>query len=46
MEQNCLTDKQGKKWVIDGYYFDGNQQWTLLIRLDNRNKRKKIRGII
>ena len=46
MEHGCLIDKKGKKWVISGYYFDGNTSWTLLYLLDNWKKTKKVKGII
>jgi hypothetical protein len=44
--ENCLIDKKGKKWVISGYYFDGDQAWTLLHLLDDWKKTKKIKGVI
>ena len=42
----CLIDKQGKKWVISGYYFDGNMSWTILIAADGSGKSKRVKGVI
>ena len=42
----CLIDKQGKKWVISGYYFDGDMGWTILIAADGSGKSKRVKGVI
>ena len=42
----CLIDKKGKKWIISGYYFDGDKAWTLLLAADGSNKTKKIKGVV
>ena len=43
----CLIDKKGKKWVIDGYYIDNKgMAWTLLVCVNDWGKRKKIKGVI
>ena len=43
----CLTDKKGNKWAIDGYYIDNKgTAWTLLVRVGDWGKRKKIKGVI
>ena len=42
----CLIDKQGKKWVISGYYFDGDMSWTILIAADGSGKSKRVKGVI
>ena len=34
-----------KKWIITGYYYDGENSWTLLIASDGSGKTKKIKGI-
>ena len=34
-----------KKWIITGYYYDGENAWTLLIAADGSGKTKKIKGI-
>jgi len=46
MEHGCLVDKKGKKWVISGYYFDGNMGWTILIAADGSGKSKRVKGVI
>ena len=47
MENGCLIDKKGKKWVINGYYIDEKgTAWTLLYLMDNWKKTKKVKGII
>ena len=45
-EHSCMIDKQGKKWVVNGYYLDGNDIWTLLISFDDRTKTKKVKGML
>ena len=43
----CLTDKKGNKWAIDGYYIDNKgTAWTLLVCVGDWGKRKKIKGVI
>lgn len=34
-----------KKWIICGYYWDGTDNWTLLIAADGSEKTKRIKGI-
>ena len=42
----CLIDKKGKKWVISGYYFDGDMTWTILIAANGSGKSKRVKGVI
>lgn len=46
MEEVCFIDKQNKKWIINGYYLDGNDIWTLLISFDNSSKTKRVKGML
>ena len=32
------------KWTITGYYWDGKNNWTLLIAADGSGKTKRIKG--
>ena len=34
------------KWIISGYYYDGDQAWTLMIAGDGSGKTKKVKGIV
>ena len=34
------------KWVISGYYFDGDMGWTILIAADGSGKSKRVKGVI
>ena len=43
----CLIDKKGNKWAIDGYYIDAKGiSWTLLVKIGDWGKRKKVKGVI
>lgn len=39
-----FIDKKNKKWIIDGYYLDGEITWTILKSLDGELKR--VKGIL
>ena len=39
-----FIDKQKKKWIVDGYYLDGQTTWTILRSIDGQLKR--VKGIL
>lgn len=45
MEERCFTDNDGKKWIVDGYYLDGNETWTILKSVED-NKIKRVKGML
>lgn len=42
----CFIDKQNKKWIVNGYYLDGQTIWTLLVSFDNPSKTKRVKGML
>ena len=34
-----------KKWIVTGYYYDGDNAWTLLIAADGAGKTNRIKEI-
>ena len=45
MSERCFTDNDGKKWVVDGYYLDGNETWTILKSVDSQEV-KRVKGML
>jgi len=35
-----------KQWIINGYYWDGQNNWTLFIAADGSGKTKKMKGVM
>ena len=45
MSERCFTDNEGKKWVVYGYYLDGNETWTILKSVDGGDV-KRVKGML